>query len=108
MDYTKLTKEELIKQLEELQHAASAVRAKDKEIAELSTKLKMIEGQNVEMESSKLQEAYQVNKELVDENKELASDLRYLIQVMNVFLGNFQQSANLMQILLQKHINGGQ
>jgi hypothetical protein len=108
MDYTKFTKEQLIEKLEDLQHLSSAVREKDKEISELSAELKVLQNTNVEAESSKLQEAYMVNKELVDENKELTNDLRYLIQTMNVFLNNFQSNAALMQVLLQKHLNGGQ
>lgn len=108
MDYTKFTKEQLIEKLEDLQHLSSAVREKDKEISELSAELKVLQNTNVEAESSKLQEAYMVNKELVDENKELTNDLRYLIQTMNVFLNNFQSNASLMQVLLQKHLNGGQ
>ena len=38
MDYTKLTKSELIEKLEEQQHLASAVEAKDIEISELKKK----------------------------------------------------------------------
>jgi ABC-type transporter Mla subunit MlaD len=97
MDYTKLTKEELIKQLTDLQHAVAAVRAKDKEISEIKHEL-----------NQKLVEAIETNKELVDENRELVADLRYLIQVFNVFLNNFQNNSGLVQVLLKKYLNGGQ
>jgi nitrate reductase NapAB chaperone NapD len=108
MDYTKLTKEELIKQLTDLQHAAAAVRAKDKEISEIKHELKTLQDNKDNIENQKLVEAIETNKELVDENRELVADLRYLIQVFNVFLNNFQNNSGLVQVLLKKYLNGGQ
>ena len=108
MDYTKLTKEELIKQLTDLQHIASAVRAKDKEISEIKHELKTLQDNIDNIENQKLVEAIETNKELVDENRELVADLRYLIQVFNVFLNNFQNNSGLVQVLLKKYLNGGQ
>lgn len=108
MDYSKLTKDQLIEQLNELKHAVTTVQAKDKEISELNRKVQLLEATKEKLESDKLQEAIETNKELVDENRELVADMRYLIQVFNVFLNNFQNNAGLVQVLLKKYLNGGQ
>ena len=51
MKYEKMTKEELIKKLEEQKHLAKAVNAKDKEIADIRVKAKNMIKEAVEREN---------------------------------------------------------
>ena len=108
MDYDKLTKAELIEKLENLSHLATTVREKDSELSRLKQQVEKMEKQKEHIENAQLQEALKVNKELVDENREVFEDMRYLIQVYNTFLNNFQNNSQLVQILLKKYLNGGQ
>jgi predicted RNase H-like nuclease (RuvC/YqgF family) len=108
MDYDKLTKAELIEELKRFRHLSTTVQSKDAQIASLIKEVDEMKASKESFENKKLQEAVEINKDLVDENRELVSDLRYLIQVFNGFLGNFQSNAQLTQILLKKYLNGGQ
>ena len=107
MDYEKLTKAELIEKLKKTKHLAETVRVKDSTVAELRRELADLKAKQVEIENKDLQKALEVNKELVAENKEVFSDLRYVLTVFSTFLGNFQNNSQLIQLLLKQYLNGG-
>lgn len=108
MDYNNLTKAELIEELTKLKHLGTTIQVKDGQIADLKKEVEDLKNSKEKIENQNLQEALRVNKELVDENREVFSDIRYLIQVYNTFLNNFQNNSQLVQILLKKYLNGGQ
>lgn len=107
MEYEKLTKAELIEQLKRTKHLATTVRAKDSTLSELRKEIADLKAKKAQIESKDLIKALEENKELVNENREVFADLRYVLQVFNGFITNINNNASLVQILLQKYLNGG-
>ena len=107
MEYEKLTKAELIEKLRSLSHLAETVRVKDSMLSELRKEIEKMRAAKEQVESKDLQRLIEENKEIVLENKEAFADLRYILQVFQGFITNFNNNAQLVQILLQKYLNGG-
>lgn len=107
MDYSKLTKAELIEKIENAGHLATTVRHKDKVISELKTEINLLKKEIQETSDKERIELVRVNKELVNENREVFGDMRYLLQVFDVFLSNFSNNTQLVKILLKKYLNEG-
>jgi len=107
MEYEKLTKAELIEKLRSLSHLAETVRVKDSMLSELRKEMEKMRAAKEQIESQDLRRLIEENKEIVLENKEAFADLRYVLQVFQGFITNFNNNAKLVQILLQKYLNGG-
>lgn len=108
MEYEKFTKAELIEQLKRTKHLATTIQAKDKMIANLNKEVDKMKAKKVEVENEDLKRLLETNKELVDENRQAFEDLRYILQVFQGYLTNFQNNSQMVQLLLKKYLNGGQ
>lgn len=107
MDLFKLTKAELIERLEQFSHMPTTIRHKDKMISELQREIKALKDVAETKKDKEMKALIEENKELVDENREVFGDMRYLLQVFDVFLGNFQNNTQLVKILLKKYLIEG-
>ena len=107
MDLSKLTKAELIERLEQFSHMPTTIRHKDKVISGLNQEIKDLQTRMQKENSEEVELLMKQNKELVDENREVFSDIRYLLQVLDVFVSNFGNNTQLVKILLKKYLIEG-
>jgi len=107
MDLSKLTKAELIERLEQFSHMPTTIRHKDKVISGLNQEIKDLQTRMQKENSEEVELLMKQNKELVDENREVFGDIRYLLQVLDVFVSNFGNNTQLVKILLKKYLIEG-
>jgi nucleoid DNA-binding protein len=106
MKYDKMTKEELIKKLEEQQHLASAVEAKDIEMSQLKNKkdeeLKKLKESLLETRKELAQKAHMITKQQADEMVNTAlKDAEKTVQIANEFLAANKNSLELMNAAIK-------
>ena len=107
MDLSKLTKAELIERLEQFSHMPTTIRHKDKVISGLNQEIKDLQTRMQKENSEEVELFMKQNKELVDENREVFGDIRYLLQVLDVFVSNIGNNTQLVKILLKKYLIEG-
>ena len=107
MDLSKLTKAELIERLEQFSHMPTTIRHKDTVISGLNQEIKDLQTRMQKENSEEVELLMKQNKELVDENREVFGDIRYLLQVLDVFVSNFGNNTQLVKILLKKYLIEG-
>jgi len=90
MDYTKLTKSELIEKLEEQKHLAQAVDAKDREINQI--RLKFEEFRTLHQGALKQDEVKALTKQLEDEKKKAIDVANLYIKMHHDYLKQTQQN----------------
>lgn len=103
MKYEKMTKEELIKKLEEQKHLASAVEAKDNEMSQLKNKKdEEIKKLKENLLSLRKELAGKIPKQQADEMVNNAlKDAEKTVQIANEFLAANQSSLQLMNAALK-------
>jgi hypothetical protein len=104
MDYTKLTKSELIEKLEEQKHLASAVQAKDKEMSDLK-KLHEEQMKRLKEDKSELVTKYKgsltkeqvdnITKKLIEERNDAFAKANLYIKIHHDLLKQMQHTAEM-------------
>ena len=106
MKYEKMTKEELIKKLEQQQHLAAAVEAKDIEMSQLKNKkeeeIKKLKESLLSLRNELSQKSNMITKEQSDEMVNNAlKDAEKTVQIANEFLAAKENSFKLINAALK-------